>query len=265
MTYQTLNFAVEDGVATITLNRPEAANAIDRNLAVDFKAAAIQSEEDPAIRAIIVTGAGPMFCPGGDLKYFTGLGDGVGAALDEITTLFHDALSRFARMDAPVIMAVNGVAAGGGMSLAIAGDLVYAATSAKFTMAYTMAGLSPDGGSTYNLPRIIGLRRAQELILTNRTLTAAEAKEWGLVTDVFGDAELMNEARAAATRLARGPKAAHGSAKRLLADTYQNSMETQMAAESAEIAARAADPDGREGCAAFAEKRIPVFNASTSP
>ncbi len=259
MTYKALTFAVEDGVATITLDRPEAANAIDRTLSHDLKAAAIACKDDPAIGAVLITGAGKMFCPGGDIKYFAGQGDGVGEALAEITTLFHDALSRFARMDAPVVVAVNGVAAGGGMSLAMAGDLVYAAASAKFTMAYTMAGLSPDGGSTYNLPRIVGLRRAQELILTNRTLTALDAKEWGLVTDVFDDEKLLGEARTIAARLAKGPTAAHGSAKRLLADSYQNSMEAQMAAESVEISARAMDPDGREGCAAFVGKRKPVF------
>jgi 2-(1,2-epoxy-1,2-dihydrophenyl)acetyl-CoA isomerase len=126
-------------------------------------------------------------------------------------------------------------------------------------MAYTAAGLSPDGGSTHILPRLVGMQRAKELILTNRILTADQAFEWGLLTKVCADDEVMAEANALAQYFASGAIAAYGSAKRLLADTYVNSLEEQMAAESIEIAERAADSDGREGCAAFAEKRKPKF------
>lgn len=258
----TLDIERDGGIVTIRLNRPDAKNALDRTMAHDLMIAAIACDEDPGVRAVVLTGAGEMFCPGGDIKFFAAEGTRIGRTLKEMTGTFHAALSRFARMNAPLIVAVNGVAAGAGMSLALAGDLVYAARAAQFTMAYTKVGLSPDGGSTYFLPRLVGLRRAQELALTNRTLSAEEALDWGLVTRVVDDAALAEAARATAERLAAGSLAAHGSVKRLLADSFAHSMETQMELESREVAARAQEPDGQEGLRAFAEKRAPKFEGA---
>jgi 2-(1,2-epoxy-1,2-dihydrophenyl)acetyl-CoA isomerase len=260
MDYQNLRCEISDGVAAITLDRPDAANAIDLPLARELMQVAIRCDEDLAVRAVMLTGAGKMFCPGGDLKSFASAGAGLPALLKEITTYLHAATSRFARMTAPLVVAVNGTAAGAGFSLAISGDLVLMAESAKLAMAYTAAGLSPDGSSTWFLPRLIGLRRAQELMLTNRRLSAAESLAWGLVNQVVPDAELASTALALAKQLAAGPTRAFGEVKKLLASTFSESLETQMELEARGIAALAGGADGREGIEAFVAKRAPKFS-----
>jgi len=262
MTYETLTFKSEDAVARITLNRPDAANGMDTAMMRDLMQASIACDEDPTIRAVVVTGAGKMFCAGGDLKHFATCGDGLGAKLKELTVNLHAAISRFARMEAPVVMAVNGMAAGAGMSLAASGDLVFAAESAAFTMAYTAAGLAPDGSSTYFLPRLIGLRKTQELMLTNRRLTAKEALEWGIVNRVVSDGELLAAATALARDLAAGPTRSHGAVKRLLAASFDNGLETQMELEARTIAEVSRTADAKEGIRAFLQKRKPVFSGS---
>lgn len=259
MTYSTLIFEVRDGVAHVTLNRPEAANSLNIDLARDFMHAMLQCDEDPAIRAVVLTGGGRMFCAGGDLKSFAAQGENLPYHLKEVTTYFHAGISRMARMDAPVVAAVNGAAAGAGMSLACACDIVLAGESARFTMAYTRAGLTPDGSSTYFLPRIVGLKRALELTITNRSLTAAEAKEWGIAARVVPDAELLTEAAQLAAQLATGATKAFGAAKRLLHSGWVETLETQMEHETQGIAAMARTADGREGIDAFLTKRAPVF------
>lgn len=261
MSEQAITLEVRDQVARVTLNRPQAANSINLELARALLQALDRCEADSKVRAVVLTGAGAkMFSAGGDLKTFAGLGDDVGAVVREITLYLHAAVSRLARMRAPVIAAVNGAAAGAGMSLALAADIVLAAESASFTMAYTAAGLSPDGSASYFLPRLIGLRRAQELMLTNRRLSAAEAEAWGLVTRVVPDGELMEAAETLATRLARGPTLAYGAVKRLLADGADAPLETQLEREARTITEIAQTQDAREGVRAFAEKRAPKFS-----
>jgi 2-(1,2-epoxy-1,2-dihydrophenyl)acetyl-CoA isomerase len=259
MQYSTILFEVNNHVARITMNRPEAANALNAEMAKDMMHAALHCSEDPAIRAVILTGAGRLFSGGGDLKSFAAQGDNMPYHLKEVTTYLHAAVSRFTRMDAPIIAAVNGTAGGAGMSLCCFCDLVLAAESAKFTMAYTRVGLTPDGSSTYFLPRIVGLKRALELTLTNRLLTAQEALEWGIVTKVVPDANLQAEADALAAQLATAATGALGSAKRLLHSGWSETLETQMELETQSIAARAQTADGREGIAAFIEKRAAKF------
>ena len=259
MDYENLLFQVCDGVAEVTLNRADAANAIDRRLASELMQAAIRCDEEAEIRAVLLTGAGRWFCAGGDLKAFATYADAPPGILKELVTCLHAAFSHFARMDAPLVVAVNGIAAGAGMSLAIAGDLVLAAESAGFVMAYTAAGLSPDASSSYFLPRLVGLRRAQELMLTNRRLSAAEALEWGLVTRVVGDADLLGEARSLAKAIAQGPTRAFGTVKALLHESLGGNLETQMEREARGIVAMGRSADGREGVRAFVEKRKPIF------
>ena len=261
MSEQRLRFELADGVATLTLDRPKA-NGIDLEMGKALMHAAIRCHEDAAIRAVLLTGGGSMFCAGGDLKSFATLGAGLSAALLELTTYLHAATSRFLRMQKPLIVAVNGTAAGAGMSLAVAGDLVLAAESASFTMAYTAAGLSPDGSATWLLPRLIGMRRSQELMLTNRTLSAAEAQAWGLVTRVVPDASLQQEARALAQQLASGPTHAYGVVKALLAETFSTAYEAQLEYEARGIAGMARTQDGREGIRAFVEKRPARFTGA---
>lgn len=261
MAEQRLRFDLKDGVATLTLDRPKA-NGIDLEMGRALMHAAIRCHQDPEIRAVLLTGAGSMFCAGGDLKSFASLGSQLPSALLELTTYLHAATSRFLRMRAPLVVAVNGTAAGAGMSLAISGDLVLAAESASFTMAYTAAGLSPDGSSSWLMPRLIGMRRTQELMLTNRTLTAADAYAWGLVTRVVPDAQLQSEALALARQLAAGPTRAYGVVKSLLAETFSTAYEAQLEHEARGIAAMGGTPDGEEGVRAFVEKRAARFSGA---
>lgn len=250
---------VEDGLARLTLNRPDAYNTLNRELAKSLMEAAVRCAHGGDVRAVLLTAAGNNFCGGGDLKSFHAQGDGIDGHVREVTYYLHAACSAFARMDAPLVIAVQGAAAGAGLSIALLGDLVYAGESAFFTMAYTAAGLSPDGGSTFMLPRVVGLRRAQELTLTNRRLTAAEAVDWGIVTAVVPDDSLQMHAAEVARKLAHGPSRAFGRAKRLLVDSFDTSFESQMELEGRYIAASAIEPDGRAGVDAFVNKRKPTF------
>ncbi len=259
MSYETLLFAIEDGVARLTLNRPNAANAIDMTMGRELMDAATRCDSDPNVRAVLISANGKMFSGGGDLAAFARYGDEIGRSLKELTGYLHVAVSRFMRMRAPVVVAVNGVTAGGGMGLALAGDFVIAAESARFTMAYTRAGLVPDGGATHVLPRLIGLRRTQELIFTNRVLSAREAEAWGLVSRVVPDADLTVEAEKVVKMLVEGPTAAYGAVKRLLVATQTTSLEAQLELESREIADASRTEDGKEGIAAFLAKRAPQF------
>ena len=262
MDYTTIRFEVHDQIATIRLNRPDNANALNIDMSRELMQAAIQCSEDAAIRAVLLTGTGRMFCAGGDLKSFAAHGRGAPLAshLKEVTIYLHSAVSRFLRMDPPLIGVINGVAAGAGMSMACACDLVLAAESSRFTMAYTRAGLTPDGSSTYFLSRAVGMKRATELVLTNRMLSAQEAYEWGIVNQVVPDAELMSRANELAASLAAGATGAFGAAKRLLHNGWTETVETQMELEAQAIAARAHTADGDEGITAFLEKREPNFS-----
>ena len=254
MDYETLTYELRNNVAHITINRPEAANALNRQLALDLMHASLATSSDPNVRAILLTGSGR------DLKSFAAQGDALPSHMKEVTTYLHAAISRFTRGDAPLIAAVNGVAAGAGMSLACSCDIVIAAESARFTMAYTKAGLTPDGSSTYFLPRKVGLPRALELTLTNPMLSAAQAQEYGIVTRVVPDADLLAEATATAEEIAAGPTLAFGEMRRLFHSGLVETLETQMELETLAIARMAATADGREGIQAFLEKRAPTFS-----
>ena len=259
MPYQTLLLDRADAVATITLNRPDAYNALNLALGRDLFAAALEVDEDPGVRCVVITGAGKAFCGGGDVKDYAEALPRIGVLVKELTTYVHGAVSRLARSPKPVIIAVNGVAAGGGLSLALSGDLVLAVESARFTMAYSKIGATPDGSSSYFLPRLIGIRRALELYLTNRVLSAKEALEWGLVNRVVPDAELGSATRALARELAQGPTKAFGAAKLLFHQSTHESLETQMELESQAIAASGHTEDFREGVTAFSAKKTPTF------
>src|SRR5213080_1688312 len=259
MNFESLILERRDGVATITLNRPDAFNALSLGLGRELFHAALDVDEDPAVRCIVVTGAGRAFCAGGDVKDFVDNLERIGVLVKELTTYLHGAISRFCRSDKPVIMAVNGVAAGGGFSLALSGDLVVAAESARFTMAYSKIGATPDSSSSYFLPRLVGVRRALELYFTNRPLTAQEALAWGMVTRVVPDAELRASVDALARELAQGPSKAFGAAKRLLHQSTWESLETQMEAEAQAIAACGHTEDFKNGVTAFAQKQTPTF------
>lgn len=258
--FSTLLFEVKNNVAHVTLNRPDAANGINLELARDLDQAMLKCTTDTAVRALLISAAGKMFCAGGDLKAFSAQGETrLPRYLEELTSHLHHAISRIARMKPPVLVAVNGTAAGAGMSLVCACDLAIAAESAKLTMAYTRAGLTPDGSATYFLPRLVGLRKATELALLNPVLSAAEACELGIVNRVVPDADLAAEAVKLAEQLAAGPTQAYGGVKRLLLESATGELDEQMGRETETICAAAWTKDAREGIAAFLAKRKPTF------
>ena len=200
-----------------------------------------------------------MFCAGGDVGGFAAA-DNTGELLRAITTGLHAAIARFQRMDPPLIVAVNGIAAGAGMSIALTGDFTIAAASAKFTMAYTGIGLSPDGSSTFFLPRLVGPQKAKQLMINNDVLTADDALALGIIGKVVPDDELMNSANELAEKLASGPTKAYGEVKRLVTDSFDSSLETQMERETRAIADLANQTDdARNGIAAFVKKDKAVF------
>jgi len=259
MSYDTILFDVRDGIATITLNRPEAYNALDMRMATELHDAVVTCSEDSAVRVVVLTGSGRAFCAGGDVKGFVEQLDHIGKHVKLLTLALHAAVSRMIRMPKPTITAVNGVAAGGGMSLSLAGDLIVATASARFTMAYTQIGASPDGSSSFFLPRLVGVKRALELTFLNRVLSAQEAMEWGIVNQVCADDQFQASVQRLAAQLAQGPTQAYGRAKALLYSSTSETLETQMEHEAQLIAASGTTADFREGVRAFAAKRPPVF------
>jgi 2-(1,2-epoxy-1,2-dihydrophenyl)acetyl-CoA isomerase len=251
--------AAEGAVARLTLNRPDKGNLIDQAMAEALVAAAQACDRDAAIRCVVLTGAGRFFCAGGDLGLFGDAGARLPLVLSDLANTLHKAVACLARMRKPLLVLANGPAAGGGLSLALAGDVVLAARSAHFMTAYGTIGLSPDGGMSWLLPRLVGLRRAQELLMTNRRLTAEEAEAIGLVTRMVDDDVLEAEGAAVAAQLAAAPTAALAAARSLLLDSFGAGLEAQLAGEAAAIAMMGATDDSREGVAAFRERRPPHF------
>src|ERR1700739_1437695 len=256
--YEAIGLEQSGPIARITLNRADAANAMNDTMTRELADAARRCDHS-ATKVVILTGVGRFFSAGGDLRAFASTTSTRGHYVKTIADDLHRAISTFARMDAVLITAVNGVAAGAGFSLAVTGDLVLVAESASFTMAYTAAGLSPDGSSSFYLPRLIGVRKTQELMLTNRTLSAAEALAWGLLTEVADGADLAARADALAEKIASGAKQSASAVKKLLLMSFDNGLEEQMEWEGRLIAECADSPDGNEGINAFIEKRRPTF------
>lgn len=256
--YQTLRVTHVGRLVWVVLDRPDVAHAVDARMAAELRDLAERCCADD-VGAVVLTSTGNFFCAGGDLAHFADLGPRLPDAVAAMAADMHAALSAFARMDAPLIAAVNGTAAGAGLAVVCACDLAYAADSARFVSGYTGAGLTPDAGATYSLPRHVGLRRAQELVLTNRVLSAAEALEWGLLTAVLPGGELQDHVRAVAETVAAGPTSALGTAKRLLHTGWAASLDVQTSAEADALVAAAGSAHGQEGIAAFLAKRRPTF------
>jgi 2-(1,2-epoxy-1,2-dihydrophenyl)acetyl-CoA isomerase len=257
--FEHIIFEKQGTIARLALNRPDAANGLDSLMASELKQAAQLCSGDPELKAVVLSASGRFFCAGGDIKEMMSHGDEVGAAVKSLADDLHRAISTLSRMQAALIVAVNGVAAGAGFSLALIGDIVLAAESSSFTMAYTRAGLCPDGSSSYFLPRLVGLRKAQELMLTNRTLGAQEACALGMVTRVVADDDLGAQAEQVASDLANSARLSTAYVKKLLLASPGNDLEAQMELEGQLVSRCAASPDGREGIQAFVDKRQPEF------
>ena len=256
--YQTIKFEQSGPITRITLDRPDAANGMNDTMTRELADAARRCDND-ATKVVVITGSGRFFSAGGDLKSFASA-PSRSLFIKGIADELHRAISTFARMDAVLITAVNGVAAGAGFSLAVTGDLVLAAESASFTMAYTRAGLSPDGSASYFLPRLIGITKTKELMLTNRTLSSQDASQWGLVTEVVPDDELAARTDKLAEQMAASARGSNGAVKALLLSTFSRGLEEQTELEGRLIAELAESADGREGVDAFLAKRKAEFS-----
>ena len=249
----------EDGVALVTLNRPKVYNAVDEEM---LKLLAWQLSDlsfDKDVGAVVITGEGKVFCSGGDLKSIHDFPKGAAQGVYELATLFHQVVEEIRRMKKPVIAAINGVAAGGGLSLALACDFRVMEHSATLIQAYTSHGLSIDGGGSFILPRLIGLARAMEIVAFDKPIPAEQALAWGLVTEVADDGQVLEVARGMASRFGESSLLAFGVCKRLMLDSFHTSLEAQLENERVGISRCVAHGDGEEGIRAFLEKRKPVF------
>ncbi len=253
-----LDFA--DGVATLRLNRPDKGNAIDTAMAGDLAEAATQIAERPDVRAVLIAGNGPNFTVGGDLGLFAGTArEQLPDRLRRMIDSYHLAIERLTSIDAPVVAAVRGGAGGGGLGLLYAADIVVAADDSRFALGYGALGLTADGGNTWFLPRMVGMRRAQELFLLNRRLTAQEALEFGLISRLASSDDVEAEAATIAATLAAGPTPAYGAVRRMLRQSFETGLSDQLDAERDSIVAASSTDDAQEGIAAFVTKRRPRF------
>jgi 2-(1,2-epoxy-1,2-dihydrophenyl)acetyl-CoA isomerase len=253
---------IRDHVAWVTMNRPEALNALNHELTNALRAAVLPLEHEPAVRAVVIQG-GEHFMAGGDLKWFHGMLDAPTEAnlvrMEGFIDNVHGLIVAIRRMPKPVIASVRGAAAGFGLSLMMTCDLAIAADDAYFTLAYCLIGASPDGGSTYALPRLVGLRKAMELALLGDRFDARTALAYNIVNKVVPAAELAAETEKLARRLASGPTRVYGRTKALLQASLNNSLDSQLRLEAENFARSATEHDFAEGITAFVEKRRPEF------
>ncbi len=250
-------------VATLTLNRPEVLNALNRDMAVDLLAAIEEVAADDAVRCVVMRGAGRGFMAGGDVAVMQANLDGIEDLINELIGIFHKSVLGLANLPKPVIGSLHGPVAGAGVSLAVNNDYAIAADDAVFMLAYINIATIPDGGSTYLLPRLIGRRKAMELALLSEPLDAQGALEFGLINRVVPTADLEAETMALAEKFARGPTRAYGATKRLINQSFEaESMKAHLSAEQQAFLGCAVTKDFAEGTTAFVEKRRPDFKGA---
>jgi 2-(1,2-epoxy-1,2-dihydrophenyl)acetyl-CoA isomerase len=262
MKLETVLYTLENNVATIQMNRPEALNALSLQLGLDLAAAVRQSEADGA-RAVVLTGSGRAFCSGGDLREMKAMGEAEGsmeAFLDAPLKALHEVIRLIRETPIPFIAAVNGVCAGAGTNFALACDLVIASDDASFNEAFVRIGLSPDCGGSFFLPRAIGEKRAAEALMTGSTISAQRAAEIGMINRVVPAGQLLSEASSFAAKLAAGPTAVIARVKRMMNATFSNDLQAQLTLEAECQMESGQSPDFKEGVAAFFEKRPPRFS-----
>jgi 2-(1,2-epoxy-1,2-dihydrophenyl)acetyl-CoA isomerase len=262
LAYEFIELEQDGPLAILRFNRPEQYNALNSKMASELLDAVVEVQNDPSSRAMMVTGKGNAFHAGGDIKWFVENRERLPQLLERTIADLHAFISRLIRMPKPVVAAVNGPAAGAGFSLAMACDLVVAHAQAVFTVGYTRIGASPDGGSTFYLTRLLSMRRAMDLVMTNRVLSAQEAEEWGLVNRVFPDKSFEEDARNFAMELANGPTLALGRSKDLLYHSLNHELETQLELEARGIINSTRTRDFMEGTQAFVEKRNTEFTGT---
>ena len=263
MSYETVIWEQSDGVGRLTLNRPETLNAWTAEFGHELKQVVEGEAADDSVRAVLVTGAGRGFSSGADLKAgFEPADDGMPDIKKELHEIYHPAIAGIRRLPKPVLAAVNGPAVGIGCSLALACDLVMAAESAFFGLAFVNIGLMPDGGSTAFVPPAVGKARAFQMALLGERVSSAQALEWGLVNWVYPDDRLMQEAETLVTRLAAGPTRSYASSKAALNRSIYGDLDGQLSLEAELQHALGRTRDFFEGAASFVEKREPSFTGS---
>jgi 2-(1,2-epoxy-1,2-dihydrophenyl)acetyl-CoA isomerase len=248
------------GIGVITFNRPESFNAFHASMIGDLAQKLIRLSGDADVMGIVLTGAGKAFCAGGDLRWLNICGMAPGAAFHALAAAYHQAIVEIRRMPKPVVAAVNGLAAGGGFSMALACDFRVMSKSAILRQAYTSNGLSVDGGGTYTLPRLVGLAKAMEIVAFDRPIPAEQALAWGLVTEVVENGQTVDRAVAMVQEIAKLPLSSFRASKKLLTDSFDTAFEHQLEMERESLEECAEHPNGREGVKAFLEKRSPVYN-----
>jgi 2-(1,2-epoxy-1,2-dihydrophenyl)acetyl-CoA isomerase len=246
-------------ILEIALNRPDAFNALNLDMMKELSQALTFAENETSVLGVILTGKGKAFCSGGDLKWISQQKDDARSVLYELAPEFHRSIVQIRRMDKPVVAAVNGIAAGGGFSLALACDFRIMTESAILRQAYTSSGLSIDGGGSFALPRLVGLARAMEIMAFDHPISAAQALEWGLVTQVISDGQAVDAAIKMLNTLSQRSLHSFAWSKSLMLDSFDHDLETQLELERQGISECAAHPDGQEGLKAFVEKRKPSF------
>jgi 2-(1,2-epoxy-1,2-dihydrophenyl)acetyl-CoA isomerase len=257
-----VTLAVDGGLARVRLCRPEANNALDHDVAFGLHRAVSALAGRDGVRAVLVDAEGRHFTVGGDLFHLDGAGDDLPAELQRMISLYHGALAQLARLDAPVVCAVQGAAAGGGLGLLWAADVVFAADDLKLASGFAKLGLAGDGGSSWAVPRLAGPRRAWEFLVDGRVLDAREALEWGLVSEVVAAGQLADVAEAYARRLASGPTRAYGHLRRLMRESPQRTWPEHLDAERQVMNDLAHTADAREGIAAFTGRRRAEFRGA---
>jgi 2-(1,2-epoxy-1,2-dihydrophenyl)acetyl-CoA isomerase len=248
-----------EGVITVTLNRPEVFNAFSLDMIGILSERLIELALDKLVVCVIITGEGKAFSAGADLKWLTGVEKGYGEAFHELAARYHQAILEIRRMPKPVIAAINGMAAGGGFSMALACDFRVIEASAVLRQVYTANGLSIDGGGTFTLPRLVGLARAMEIMAFDRPISPEQALAWGLVTEVVEDGHSVKRALEMAKEIRGMPLSSFAACKKLMTDSFHTPFETQLERERDSLSWCADHPNGREGVAAFMEKRKPVY------
>ncbi len=251
---------IVNGIGRILLNRPESFNALNLPTAQELGESLRQLRGDENIRGIIITGAGKAFSAGGDIRRAVHHPEGPAAAFHELATFVHLAIAEIRNMTKPVIAAINGVAAGGGFSLALACDFRVMAESARLKQGFTSNALCIDAGGTFTLPRLVGFARALEIATFDEFIPAEQALEWGLVTKVVPDAGLLDAANAMMGKICQKSLHTFGWSKQLLNNAFETTLETQLDRERAGLVSCVSHPDGVEGMQAFMEKRKPKFN-----
>ncbi|MFZ0448225.1 MAG: enoyl-CoA hydratase/isomerase family protein [Desulfatiglandaceae bacterium] len=250
---------MHSGLAVITLSRPKAFNAFDLATIGRLAEILVRMALDPEVTGIAFTGQGKAFCAGGDLRWLSGYEGEPDAAFHELAARYHQAILEIKRMPKPVVAAINGLAAGGGFSLALACDFRVMEESAVLKQGYTSNGLSIDGGGTYSLPRLVGLARALEIAAFDKAISAEQAGSWGLVTEVVKDGKSLDRALELLEELRKMPLSSFAASKKLLVDSFDTPLEQTLEKERDALARCAIHPNGREGVAAFLEKRKPVY------